>query len=179
MLPTYNGLAYFLKKLSYFYRLGRVLRTRLNRKKIFAQNSVLDLFFQSDFYRFSNESSKSKFSMSSELFWKILWWLQSFLGFQIGILDLYGITFPCCRGCDSRSQPMWKKYFRRSTKNKVQSNLVIRNVLIRNKLVLRNHFPSTIVNLFHKDKEHLALRNNFRVTKKFLITRLDCTLKTF
>ena len=25
--------------------------------------------------------------------------------------------------------------------NKAQSNLVIRNVLIRNKLVLRNHFP--------------------------------------
>ena len=24
------------------------------------------------------------------------------------------------------------------------------------------------------DKEHLALRNNFRVTKKFLITKLDC-----
>ena len=25
------------------------------------------------------------------------------------------------------------------------------------------------------DKEHLALRNNFRVTKKFLITKFDCT----
>ena len=24
------------------------------------------------------------------------------------------------------------------------------------------------------DKEHLALRNNFRVTKKFLITKFDC-----
>ncbi len=31
-----------------------------------------------------------------------------------------------------------------------------------------------IVNLLHKDKEHLALRNNFRVTKKFLITKFDC-----
>ena len=24
------------------------------------------------------------------------------------------------------------------------------------------------------DKEHLALRNNFRVTKKFLITKFNC-----
>ena len=58
----------------------------------------------------------------------------------------------------------------------VQSNLVIRNVLIRNKLVLRNHFPWPIWYLLHKNKEHLALRNNFRVTKKFLITKFDCTL---
>jgi hypothetical protein len=29
------------------------------------------------------------------------------------------------------------------------------------------------VNLLHKDKEHLALRNNFRVTKNFLITKFD------
>ena len=49
------------------------------------------------------------------------------------------------------------------------SNLVIRNVLIRNKLVLSNHFQWPIVNLLHKYYEHLALRNNFRVTKKFLI----------
>ena len=61
------------------------------------------------------------------------------------------------------------------TRSRVLSNLVIRNVLIRNKLVLRNHFPWPIVNLLHKDKEHLALRNNFRVTKKFLITKFDCT----
>ena len=45
--------------------------------------------------------------------------------------------------------------------------------LIRNKLVLRNQF----VNLHHKDKEHLALRNNFMVTKKFLITKFDCSSK--
>ena len=56
----------------------------------------------------------------------------------------------------------------------VQSSLVIRNVLIRNKLVLTNHFQWPIVNSFHKNKEHLALRNNFRVTKKFLITKFDC-----
>ena len=54
----------------------------------------------------------------------------------------------------------------------LQSNLVIRNVL---KLVLRNHFPLPIDNLLHKYKEHLALRNNFRVTKKFLTTNFDCT----
>ena len=47
---------------------------------------------------------------------------------------------------------------------KVQSNLVIRNGLIRNKLVLRNHFPQPIGTLLHKDKEHLDLRNNSRVT---------------
>ena len=51
---------------------------------------------------------------------------------------------------------------------------MIRNVLIRNKLVLRNHFWWPIVNLLHRDKENLALRNNFRVTNKFLITKFDC-----
>ena len=34
-----------------------------------------------------------------------------------------------------------------------------------------------IVNLLPKDKEHLTLRNNFRVTKKFLITKIDCNTK--
>ena len=34
-----------------------------------------------------------------------------------------------------------------------------------------------IVILLHKDKEHLELRNNFRVTKKFLIAKFDCILK--
>ena len=53
---------------------------------------------------------------------------------------------------------------------------MIRNVLIRDKLVLRNHFPRPIANLLHKDKEILAFTNNFRVTKKFLITKYDCTL---
>ena len=33
------------------------------------------------------------------------------------------------------------------------------------------HIQWPIANLHHKDKEHLALRNNFRVTKKFLITK--------
>jgi hypothetical protein len=37
------------------------------------------------------------------------------------------------------------------SKQNIQSNLVIRNVLIRNKLVLRNHFLWLIVNLLHKD----------------------------
>jgi len=60
---------------------------------------------------------------------------------------------------------------------KVQSNLVIWNFLIRNKLVLGNHFLWPIVNLLHKDKELWALRNNFRVTKKFLIIKFVCTSK--
>ena len=62
----------------------------------------------------------------------------------------------------------------------IQSNLAIRNGLIRNKLVLRNHFLWPICHLLHKDKELLALRNNFRATKKFLIAKFDCiTLWTY
>ena len=49
------------------------------------------------------------------------------------------------------------------------------NLAIRNKLVLRNHFLWPSASLLHKDKEHLALRNNFRVTKKFPIAKFDCT----
>ena len=36
------------------------------------------------------------------------------------------------------------------------------------------NFPWPIFNLLHKDKTLLALRNNFRVTNKFLITNFDC-----
>ena len=53
--------------------------------------------------------------------------------------------------------------------------MTIRNSLIRNKLVLRNHFLWPICHLLHKDKERLASRNNFRVTKKFLIVKFDCS----
>ena len=38
-------------------------------------------------------------------------------------------------------------------------------------------FPATNCHLLHKDKELLALRNNFRVTKKFLIAKFDCISK--
>jgi hypothetical protein len=48
----------------------------------------------------------------------------------------------------------------------IQSNLAIRNGLIRNKLVLRNHFQWPICHLLHKDKELLALRNNFLANQK-------------
>ena len=58
----------------------------------------------------------------------------------------------------------------------VQSNLAIRKGLIRNKLVLRNHFLWPICHLHHKDKELLALRNNSRATKKFLIAKFDCSI---
>ena len=47
----------------------------------------------------------------------------------------------------------------------LQSNLAIRNGLIRNKLVLRNHFLWPICHLIHNDKELLALGNNFSATK--------------
>ena len=56
---------------------------------------------------------------------------------------------------------------------KVQSNLAIRNGLIRNKLVLGNHFPWPICHLLDKVKELLALRKNFRANKKFLIAKFD------
>ena len=59
----------------------------------------------------------------------------------------------------------------------LQSNLALRNCLIRNKLVLRNHFLWPICYLLHMDKELLALRNHFRVTKKFLIAKFDCSWK--
>ena len=61
----------------------------------------------------------------------------------------------------------------------IQSNLVIRNVLLRNKLISRNHFPWPNANLLHKDQEHLSLRNNFSVTKKFLIAKFDCSSYLF
>ena len=38
--------------------------------------------------------------------------------------------------------------------------------------MLRNHFPWPIANLLHEDKKHLVLRNNCRMTKKFLITKV-------
>ena len=46
--------------------------------------------------------------------------------------------------------------------------------MIRNKLVLRNHFLWPICCLLQKDMELLALRINFRATKKFLIAKFDC-----
>ncbi len=39
--------------------------------------------------------------------------------------------------------------------------------------------PFPVTNVVHTDKEHLALRNNFRATKKFLITTFDCTYVLF
>ena len=40
---------------------------------------------------------------------------------------------------------------------------------------VKEPFPVTnFASLFHKDKEHLALRNNFRATRKFLIAKFDC-----
>ena len=63
-------------------------------------------------------------------------------------------------------------YFRKYTWNIFACTVKLGNKdgLMRNKLVLRNHFPWPICYLLHKDKikEHLALRNNFRATEKFL-----------
>ena len=40
---------------------------------------------------------------------------------------------------------------------------------------VKEPFLVTCANLLQKDKEHLALRDNLRVTKKFLITKFDCS----
>ena len=48
----------------------------------------------------------------------------------------------------------------KQTKIYIQSNLAIRNGLIMNKLVLRNHFLWPICHLLHKDEELLALTPN-------------------
>ena len=42
--------------------------------------------------------------------------------------------------------------------------------------ILRNQFKRPICHLINKDKELLALRNNFRASKKFLIAKVDCTV---
>ena len=34
-----------------------------------------------------------------------------------------------------------------------------------------------LFDLLHRNKEHLAIRNNFRVTEKFLIAKFDCNTK--
>ena len=45
----------------------------------------------------------------------------------------------------------------------------------KEQISVKEPFPVTKCQLPYKNKEHLALGNNFRVTKKFLITKLDCT----
>jgi hypothetical protein len=74
------------------------------------------------------------------------------------------------------SQLVWRCNFvcRNSV---VLSNLAIRNGLIWNKLVLRNHFPWTICHSLHKDKELLALRNNFRWPKSSLLSSSTVSAK--
>ena len=41
---------------------------------------------------------------------------------------------------------------------------------------VKEPFPVNKCQLPYKNKEHLALRNNFRVTKKFLIAKFECIL---
>ena len=40
---------------------------------------------------------------------------------------------------------------------------------------VKDPFPVTNLPIYFIRKEHLALRNNFRVTKKFNMTKFDCT----
>ena len=75
----------------------------------------------------------------------------------------------------------WYEYYPGKFLNQrhlLQSNLVIRNGLIRNKLVLRNHFPWPNTNLLHKDKKHLALRNSLGWPKIFLSLSLTVLCNT-
>ena len=46
---------------------------------------------------------------------------------------------------------------------------------------VKEPFPMTnlLFYFIRPDKEHLMLRNNFRVTKKFLIANFDCTILRF
>ena len=44
---------------------------------------------------------------------------------------------------------------------------------------IKKPFPVTNLSFTHKVKEHLALRNNFWATKKFLIAKFDCSSITF
>ena len=48
-------------------------------------------------------------------------------------------------------------------------------LMLQSKVVIRNKCDQ-FDSLLHKDKEHLALRNNFRVTKKFFIAKFDCII---
>ena len=109
---------------------------------------------------------KKKFFKRPSIFWK-------FCGLSVAQIKL--LTFTNFAVSD-HSMPLHSHMY--AFDILIQSNLVIRNVLIRNKLVLRlvlrNLFLWPNANLLHKDKELLALRNNFRVTKKFLIAKFDC-----
>ena len=45
----------------------------------------------------------------------------------------------------------------------------------KEQISIKEPFPVTNLPFTYKDKELLALRNNFRATKKFLIAKFDCT----
>ena len=53
--------------------------------------------------------------------------------------------------------------------------LGIKELFDKEQIGIRNHFLWPICHLLHKDKELLALRNNFRATKMFPIAKFDCT----
>ena len=63
------------------------------------------------------------------------------------------------------------RYFRCRFSKKLQSNLAIRKGLIRNKLVLRNHFLWPICHLLHKDNE---LHEEFQYPNEFKRTNSIC-----
>jgi hypothetical protein len=44
---------------------------------------------------------------------------------------------------------------------------------------IKEPFPVTFCHFLHKDKELVALRNNLRSTKKFLIAKFDCSTSLF
>ena len=78
-----------------------------------------------------------------------------------------------------------KKCFCKKYKYLVPNNLQYRGtVKLGNKerfdkerIGIKEPIPWPIFYSLHKDKEHLAFRNNFRATKKFLIAMFDCISK--
>ena len=62
--------------------------------------------------------------------------------------------------------------------NQVKSNLALfKELFDKEQIGIKEPFPVTNFYLLHKDKELLALRNNFRATKKFLIAKVDYNCK--
>ena len=74
----------------------------------------------------------------------------------------------------NRADPNWAHFWKMNYfRNDYSVNLGNKEHFDKEQIGDKNHFPWPNANLLHKDKEHLALRNNFRVTKKFLITKFD------
>ena len=130
----------------YCFELSHVIFFKLRMKELLAKLSKFTKWQL--FLKFRHYEKATKFEKISHLFWQISCF-YSVASKQVGYF--FKFLWP--------SQKSWTL---------IKSSTV--------KLGDKEPFPIwPIVNLLHKDKEHLALRNNFRMTKKFLITKFDCT----